>query len=82
MCVNYHLILKCENIKNFNAEIKNFIHIYLQTVFDEQNNDKGDIFYMVLESQEFFFAGRYLKTEIDHSYGWMNEINETNLHFR
>ena len=27
---------------------------YLQPVFDEQNNDKGDFAYVVLESQEFF----------------------------
>ena len=36
------------------AEIKNFIRIYLQAVFDEQNNSMGDFFDMLLESQEFF----------------------------
>ena len=36
------------------AEIKNFIRIYLQPVFDERNNDKGDFFYMVLESKDVF----------------------------
>ena len=54
------MILLCKSGRIFKknkvekAEIKNFIRIYLQAVFDEQNNGKGDSFDMLLESQEFF----------------------------
>ena len=39
------------------VEIRNFICIYLEPVFNDQNDDIGDFFLMKLEFQEFVFVG-------------------------
>ena len=50
------------------VEIRNFICIYLEPVFNDQNDDIGDIFFNEVRISRVCFCGRYLKTEIDDSY--------------
>ena len=63
------------------AELRNFIRIYLQLCSMNRTMTRRIFFWHGLRISRNFFAGRYSKSEINHNYVWMNENNETNLHF-